>query len=206
MLGTILGAITGLGSILGGAGRGAAAERQSQNDFLQRENQMRLQQYAAQQQALAQLLGLDESATMNRAQLGIQAPSARAKQAVVGSLLARLQPARVTPPSGVRMGQLSGGLGGAIGNGGMQQAGNALLAQALQALIAKSDVPGQTNYAQRGLLQTPAMAAYKGAGKGESLLSALGLAGGVAGAVQPLLRKPGPASGTPTINLGANQF
>lgn len=190
MLGAILGAVTGLGSILGGGGKGAAAERQNQNDFIQRENQMRLQQQAAQQQALLSLLGLDERATMDRAQLGIQAPSARAKQAVIGSLLARMTPAQVTPPAGVNMAKISGGAAGALGNPQMQAAGNALSAQALQALLSKSDVPAAANYRQQGMVAPAQMAPYKSAGKGESLMSALGLGGGIAGILGGLKKKP----------------
>ena len=186
MLGKILGGITGLGSVFGGAGQGQAAERQSQNDFLQRENQMRLGQYSTQQQALLSLLGLDEKATMDRAQLGIQAPSSRTKQAVIGSLLARLQPTRIQAPAGINVGKVSGGLSGAMGGGGMRAAGNALQMQALKALLSGSDVPQAGNYTQRGMVQAPQMQGYKSAGKGESLLSALGLAGGLAGGLQQM--------------------
>ena len=180
MLGAILGAVSGLGSIFGGAGKGAAQERQSQNAFQANTHQ-------TQQQALLSLLGLDERATMDRAQLGIAAPQARAKQALLGSLLSRLNKATVTPPAGIRMGQVSGGVGDAIGGQGQKLAGLLLQAQALKALQSGSDVPGQANYAQRGMLPAPA---YKKAGGGESFLSALGLAGGLAGAGQGLVKKP----------------
>jgi hypothetical protein len=58
------GAVAGLlGSLLGGAGRGAAQERTNQNDFQQRQNQLQLGQYGTQQNALLQaLLGQDRSA------------------------------------------------------------------------------------------------------------------------------------------------
>lgn len=189
MLGAILGGAQLLGSLFGGAGKGAAAERQSQNEFLQRENQMKLGQYSTQQQALLSLLGLDESALMNRAKLGIEAPSARTKQAVLGSLLSRLQPTQVQAPAGIRVPQVSGGLRDALGGAGMRGAGNLLQLQALKALASKSDVPAPTNYAQRGMLPAPQMQGYKQAGKGESLLSMLGLAGGVAGALGGMMNR-----------------
>lgn len=208
MLGAILGAATGLGSLFGGAGRGAAAERQSQNDFIQRENQMRLSQQQAQQQALMQLLGLDERATMDRAQLGIAAPSARTKQAVIGSLLSRLQPASVQAPAGVRVGQIRGGLGDAIGGGAMRQAGNALSSQALQALLSRSDVPAVTNYAKTGLVAPAQMQGYKKAGKGESIMSAIGVGGGLASILGPLLAKKSGGGGSSSggVNLGIGAF
>lgn len=206
MLGAILGGASLLGSLFGGAGKGAAQERQAANDFAQRENQMRLGQYSTQQQALLSLLGLDERAAMDRAQLGIAAPSARAKQALVGSLLSRLQPASIQAPAGVRVGQVGGGLGAALGGGGMQQAGQLLQAQALKALASGSDVPAAANYAQRGMLPAPQVQGYKQAGKGESILSALGLAGGLAGMAAPYLKKSGPAGGTGSINYGIGAF
>ena len=187
MLGAILGAVTGLGSIFGGAGKGAAEERGNQNNY-------QAQAYDAQQRALLSLLGLDERATMDRAQLGIAAPQARTKQAVIGSLLSRLQPASVQPPAGVNMGRLSGGIGSAIGGPGMQAAGQALQMQALKALLSGSDVPAATNYAKTGMLPMPA---YKKAGKGESFMSALGLMGAGAQAAAPYLPKSQPKPNTP---------
>lgn len=205
-LGQILGAVTGLGSVFGGAGKGAAAERQSQNDFLQRENQMRLGLHNTQQQALLSLLGLDEAATMNRARLGLEAPGARTKQAVIGSLLSRLQPARIQAPAGVNVGRISGGLGDALGGPGMRAAGEALQRQALMALLSKSDVPAAANYAGRGMVAPPQMQAYRKSGKGESLLSALGLIGGLAGAAKGMLPQKMDPGGTGTINLGIGAF
>jgi hypothetical protein len=168
MLGAILGAVTGLGSLFGGAGKGAAQERQNQNQHAG-------SIYDTQQRSLLSLLGLDERATMDRAQLGIAAPQQRAKQALLGSLMQRMQKAQVQPPPGIRMGQVSGGIGDAIGGPGMKGAGLLLQLQALKALQSGSDVPAATNYAKTGMLPAPA---YKKAGKGESIMSALGLIGG----------------------------
>jgi len=210
MLGAILGGAQLLGSIFGGAGRGAAESRQAENDFLQRENMLRSNQYSTQQQALLSLLGLDENATMNRAQLGLQAPNVRAKQAVLGSLLSRLQPAQIQAPAGIRVGQISGGLGDAIGGAGMRGAGNLLQLQALKALASKSDVPAAANYASRGMLAPPQMNAYKKPGKGESLLSMLGLAGGVLGAIGGARGSgdsaPSMSNAMPTPYVGRDQY
>jgi hypothetical protein len=184
MWGQILGAVTGLGSLFGGAGKGAANERAM-------ENQSRANAYDTQQRSLLQLLGLDERATMDRAQLGIAAPQARAKQALLGSLMQRMQKANVQPPPGIRMGQVSGGIGDAIGGSGAKMAGLLMQLQALKAMQSGSDVPAATNYAQRGMLPPPQ---FKKAGKGESIMSLLGLVGGAAqagfGAKPPVTTPP----------------
>jgi hypothetical protein len=180
MWGQILGAVTGLGSLFGGAGKGAAQERYGQN-------QHAANTYDTQQRSLLSLLGLDENATMNRAQLGIQAPQQRAKQALLGSLMQRMQKAQVQPPPGIRMGQVSGGIGDAIGGSGAKMAGLLMQLQALKAMQSGSDVPAPTNYAQRGMLPPPQ---FKKAGKGESIMSLLGLGGAAAQVAAPNFKKP----------------
>jgi hypothetical protein len=170
MWGQILGAVTGLGSLFGGAGKGAAQERYGQN-------QHAANTYDTQQRSMLSLLGLDEKAAMDRAQLGIVAPQQRAKQALLGSLMQRMQKAQVQPPPGIRMGQVSGGIGDAIGGSGAKMAGLLMQLQALKAMQSGSDVPAATNYAQRGMLPPPQ---FKKAGKGESIMSLLGLGGGIA--------------------------
>lgn len=65
MWGTALGI---LGTLLGGMGRGAAQERQSQNDFQQRQNQLLLGQYNTQQNALLQALLAGDRGAVDRYQ------------------------------------------------------------------------------------------------------------------------------------------
>jgi hypothetical protein len=170
LIGGIAGAI---GSIFGKSGEKKADERAAQSNYA-------AEQARTQQQALLALLGLQERGTMDRAQLGITAPQDRARQALVGSLLSRLQPTRVTPPAGINMGQISGGLGAALGGPGAQMAGRLLQQQALQALLSGRDVPAMPNYVQQGMIQQPG---YQQPSRGEGFLSALGLGGSLLGGV-----------------------
>jgi hypothetical protein len=180
----LLPAIDAVGNIAGGAAKGAANERAM-------ENQRQANVYDTQQRSLLQALGLDERATMDRAQLGIAAPQARAKQALLGSLMQRMQKANVQPPPGIRMGQVSGGIGDAIGGSGAKMAGILMQLQALKAMQSGSDVPAATNYAQKGMLPPPE---YKKAGKGESIMSLLGLVGGGIGALGGAMQQKPPVN------------
>lgn len=182
MLGAILGGASLLGKLFGGAGEGAAKDRLAQNEFLQRENQLQASLYGTQQNALAQLLGLQERGTMDRAQLGIAAPQARMKQALLASLLQNAKPASFSGlPAGVTVPQMSGGLSPALINNLARAGGGELQRQALLALLTKSDVPAQTDYVKQGMLQAPQMARYKQPGKFESFASGAGLIGGLLG-------------------------
>ena len=171
-----------LGKLFGGASKGAATERAATNAFAQNTDQIANQQYGMAQSARSNLLGQQEAATMNRAQLGLQAPNVRAKQAILGSMLQQLQSARVTPPAGVTMGQLSGGIDPSrLLNPAARAGGADLQRQALMALLTKSDVPAPTDFVRHGTIAPPSASQYKGAGKLESILSALGLLGSAAG-------------------------
>ena len=167
-----------LAGVAAGAARGQAGERTAENNFQTNQNQLLNSQYGTQQSALAQLLALQERATMDRANMGVAAPSARMKQAILGSMIQNLQSAKITPPAGVTMGQLSGGIDPSkLLNAATRAGGGELNRQSLLALLNKSDVPEPTNYAQTGLMQAPTMGGYKGAGGLETTLSTLGLIG-----------------------------
>lgn len=191
-LAAVLGGASILGKLFSGGAKGAASERQSANDFQQRQDQLATSRYGIQQSALANLLGLQERATMDRAQMGVAAPSARLKQAILGSLLQNLQSARVSPPKGVNMAQISGGLDPSrLLNAGARAGGGELQRQALLALLTKSDVPAQTDYATQGMLQAPAAGNYQKPGGLEKALTIGGLLGSLGGAVgQMIPNKP----------------
>lgn len=199
-LGAILGGASLFGKLFGGAGKGAADARERQNEFQQRENFLKgniygtqqgaaTSQYGTEQAALVNLVQQLEKAKLDRAQLGITAPQARGKQAMLGSLLANLQPARVQAPGRIapHMGSITGGLSPSALSGTARQAGSVLERQALEAMLSKSDIPAMTDFkgeglaAKPGILPAPQMADYKQAGKFESLASILGLIGGIAG-------------------------
>jgi len=175
------------GKLFGGAAKGQQQERASQNNFRQTQNQQALSQYGIDQNARTNLSGLQENATMDRAKLGIQAPSARMKQALLGSMLQNMQSAKVTAPAGVNMGKISGGLDPSMLLSAATRAGGGELEkQALLALMTKSDVPGATDYVNSGKVAAPQMQGFQTPGRGESLLSALGLVGSAAGAINEI--------------------
>jgi hypothetical protein len=173
-----------LGKIAGGAGKGAAAERGNQNDFTQMQNQQALSKYGIDQSARQNLLGQQEQATLNRAQLGMQAPNVRMKQALLGSLIQNMQSAKITPPSGIRMGQMTGGIDpSSLLNAGARAGGGEMQRQALMALLTKSDVPAATDFVRDGTVAGPQMGGYKKPGGMETALSLIGLLGSAGGAM-----------------------
>jgi hypothetical protein len=186
-----------IGKIAGGAGKGAAAERANQNNFAQTQNQQALSQFGIQQNARNNLLGQQEQATLNRAQLGMQAPNVRMRQALLGSLIQNMQSAKITPPSGIRMGQVSGGIDpSALLNAGARQGGAEMQRQALMALLTKSDVPAATDFVRDGTVAAPQMGGYKKPGRGESILSLIGLLGSAGGSMAGM----GGGGGMPEMN------
>ncbi len=175
-----------LGKLFGGAAKGQQQERTDQNQALQQNANRETSQYGIQQAAMSNLLNQQEQGTLNRAQLGISAPSARMKQAILGSLIQNAQDAKVTPPAGVNMAQLSGGLKPSLLSAATRAGGGELEKQALMALLSKSDIPAATDFVGQGMLPAPESPEFKTAGKGETVLSLLGLLGGVGGAISEI--------------------
>lgn len=182
-----------LGKIAGGGAKGAATERAGQNDFTAQQNQQALSKYGIDQSARQNLLGQQEQATLNRAQLGMQAPNVRMKQALLGSLIQNMQSAKITPPSGIRMGQMTGGIDpSSLLNAGARAGGGEMQRQALMALLTKSDVPAATDFVKDGTVAAPTMGGYKNPGKLESALSLASLLGSAGGAIAEIgnINKP----------------
>lgn len=187
MLPAILAGASLLGPLLSKGGKGAASERFNQNDYQLRQNQQAQGAHQFDVQALLQALQQNERGTMDRAQLGISAPQARAKQALLGSLMQNMQSVKARPPAGVRMG--GGGIDLSALLSGARRAGGALNSQATTALETKSDIPAFTDATAR-LTKSPTPAGYKGAGKLESVLSGGGLLASLIGGLGSL-KKPG---------------
>lgn len=173
-----------IAAVAGKAGEGQAAERAGANNYQQTQNSQANQQYGMQQSTLANLLGLQERATMDRAQMGVQAPNARMKQAILGSLLQNAKSRTTTAPAGIRMGKVSGGLNLDAISAATRAGGGELESQALAALKSKSDIPGATDYAKTGMMAAPEMGGYKDAGALESGLSGAGLLASLMAGIQ----------------------
>jgi hypothetical protein len=186
MLGAILSGASLLGKLFGGAGKGAAAERGNQNDLISRDNMTRASLYGTQQGALSNAQALQERSTMDRARMGVSAPQQRMLQALLGSMVQNAQGAQFSGlPAGVTVPKMSGGMNPSSLINALQRAGGgAQQKQALLAALTGSDTPAATNYVGTGVMPQPQMQGYKQPGKGESLLSMLGLVGSVAGGLQ----------------------
>lgn len=172
--------------ILGRGAQGASAERQNRNNFESDRTRLDLQAQQANNSNALAANAQNEAALMNRANLGIAAPSARMKQALLGSLIQNARTTRITPPSGIRMGEVSGGFDlDALLNAAARQAGGTLQGQATAALESGSDIPAMTR-AQINPVNVNMQ--YQRPGLGETLLSGGGLLsaliGGLGSAVQ----------------------
>lgn len=170
------------GSLLGKAGGGAAKERTNRNAFAADTNQQAQRGHQFDIQALLQALQQNERGQMDRAQLGITAPQARARQSVIGSMMANGRTAKVQAPPGINVGKVSGGLDIDALLSGARGAGRELNTQANQALQSRSDIPAFTD-ARAGLTKSPMPQGYKGAGMGESLMSGGGLLASLLGGI-----------------------
>ena len=190
----LLPALMAGGQLLGKAAGGASKEREGQNNFQLQQNQLNQSAHQSNQSNLLNAMQQNEMAKLQRAKLGIEAPQARTKQALLGSLLQNARTARYTPPRGIRMGQVSGGFDlDALINALGRKAGGTLQSQAISALESGSDVPAYEDATAR-LTQAPTPGGYKKAGTLESVLSGAGLLsgllGGIGGAVSAG-RRPG---------------
>lgn len=205
-----------LGKIMGGAAKGSADNRRADNTNVLAQNQLTAQLHGQKQSAMLQALlgndraamdrfstkqhatqtalGQEEAGKLNRAELGLRAPGMRSRQALAGSMLANFQP-RSLP--GVP--QIRGGAANAI-SPTARDAGRALEAQALEALLSGSDIPASTDFAggvleapeamdfRSGILADPRMGGYKSAGALEKILGAGGLVGSILGGIDTVTK------------------
>jgi hypothetical protein len=171
-------------SLLTSAGSGASDERGTENAFAASQDRERNNIFRTQQQAALEALLAQERGTLDRAQLGITAPSARTRQSVLGSLLQNIQPVSVNVPDRVRGSLVSyeGGLSPALLNDLARQSGAELQNQAHSALVNRSDIPEPTNF-QSGLLTPPNQTPYREAGAFESGMSGAGTIGSILSAL-----------------------
>jgi len=251
-----------IGKLLGGGAKGAADERQNQNNAQAVQNQQALSQYGTQQSALLQALlakgrdaqdqyqtrqgattsalgqqsqegtsryntrqgatttalGQQSNENMQRAQLGLQAPSVRARQSVMGSLMQNLQPVSVEAQGQVRgrVPKITGGLTPEVLSPETRQHGAELSKAALMAQLSGSDVPAATNFMggvldappstdfasgvlsapeptdyTKGIIAPPKLGGFKQAGRGESILSGLSMGSGLLAELLPFLQRNG---------------
>lgn len=192
-------ALTAAGSLIGGALGRSGNQRVSENAQTNQQNSLIASIYGTRQNALMDALrsGSQErlaqgSQDLDRRQFALNAPSARARQSVRGSLLQNLQPLQLSGlPDRVssRIPTQTGGLTPAAFNSDTRALGGELTRAALMdQLRGDSFAPmTQTNF-QEGILPAPQLEALQRSGLFEQILGSLGfgasLVGGVGGAVQ----------------------
>lgn len=192
-------ALMGAAGIFGGAAKGSADQRQTENNQTQNKNQL-----------LAQLYGVNQNATMNaltagsserlqqgnqaldQRQFALNAPKARASQSVRGSILQNAQPLSLSGlPDRVssRIPTMSGGLTPAMFNSDTRALGGELTRSALiDQLKGDEFAPMERTDFSKGVLAMPQLEELKQSGLLEKILGSLGLASsvaaGIGGAVQ----------------------
>lgn len=190
--------IASLGSILGGAGKGASDSRAQQNMLQTQRDQAEVSKYGIGQNAQMQQGQLD----LQRKQFGEDAPLNRARQAALADILMNYKPTRVSV-AGIPDAQISGGTGlGAGGRAGLAEMQKQALARLLTGAKGESFQGGN-------ILQAPRATPLQNAGLLEKILGIGGLVGGVAGAVGnnlPGASGPSYAQAQPPEGLNPNLF
>lgn len=178
--------------------------------------------YNTRQGATTTALGQQSNEALQRAQLGLAAPTARARQSVMGSLMENMQPVQVeaTGRTRGRVPTITGGLTPAALGANTRQHGAELSKAALLAQLSGSDIPAATNFQggilaappatdfaggvlaapeatdyTKGIIAPPKLPGFKEAGKGESIMAGLGIGGGLLAQLLPFLNR-GPAPRT----------
>lgn len=177
LLGT-LGRVGQLGQLASGAasnlrqGRYADAALQTDRDRLAAQN------FSTQQNAVFNR----NQQELQEKQFSLNAPKTRAQQAALGDVLARIQDVNITPPAGIQMANISGGLRPSVLGPNARQAGDLLSREAVMALLDKRD----QKFSPMPLLTPPAISPTPKAGASENILGLLGTLGGVAGGINEI--------------------
>lgn len=182
-----------LGKLFGGAAKGSADQRATENNQATQKNAL-----------LAQLYGTNQNATMNALQgqsaenlaqrgqalderkFALSAPSTRANQSVRGSILQNAQPASISGLSDkIHVPTISGGLSPALFNADTRALGGEMTRKALIDQLKGDDfAPMEKTDFSGGVLPTPKLEDYQNKpGMLEKILAGLGLGGSIVGGV-----------------------
>jgi hypothetical protein len=183
-----------VGKILGGAAGGSAAERDRQNDHIDRQNTLIGQLYNTRQGATMNALQGQSSEQMghanidlNRRQFALNAPDTRMSQSVRGSILANAQPMKLEGlPDRIasRIPQITGGLTPAMFSAETRQLGSEMTRKALlDQLKGDSFDPLQKTDFAGGVLAMPDLQKHKESGLLEKIMAGIGLGSTLVGAV-----------------------
>lgn len=188
----ILAAAGAIGKVAGGLSKGRAEGRKAEADVNLQRDQLGTQQYGMQQGAMLNAANAMAGQNVTDAQMGLQAPSMRAKQALLGDALSGFE---YKPPTHARANVIDFGspykisdstreLGGLLSSGALadQKQGNSPLEKVdFMSMLMKA--PGQTPLPQSNWL--------------DSILNTAGTIGTLAGGAKEA--KDALGAGTPTV-------
>ena len=175
----ILGAISGLGGILGGGAKAAADGRMTEAQLRAIQDRTRTDQYGIGQQAQMQQGTLD----LARKNFEEDARGGRARQAMIGDLLANFKPTSISVP-GIESAQISGGL--QLGEGGKAGASEMMRQALLKQLQGDTFEGGK-------ILQAPGTQGIPQAGLLEKIGGIAGLGGAIAGGIGQFFPQSAPS-------------
>lgn len=203
--------LSNMGRVSGDAAKGVQDTRLLENQIAQGGDRNKLtrsgQQIDQTQGHDAQALqraALLEKMGMDRAQMGIDAPMARTKQAAYGDALKNVQDVNIdfqgqTGP--MSKFNVTGGIRPSMFGQNARDAGGELGRQALMALMSKSDVPAMTDVPEPSpLVEMPELSQPQGSGVLEKVLGGVGLGGSILGGIGDALKKQPPVMNSGMID------
>lgn len=176
------------GQVAAAKSAGRAEGRAQEATIAQGTDATNSRNYQTEQNANLLAAQLAAANALDRSRLGIEAPQARTKQALLGDLIANLKDVQIQGPAHLPQINISGGLRPSALGAGAQAAGKGLTAQALQALLSGSDVPAATDF-QGAVMKAPELTPTPQGGKTDTFLNYLATIGGLAQAGSGLLDK-----------------
>jgi hypothetical protein len=176
------------------------------------------------QGATSRALEAQSGEGLERAKLGMAAPSIQAKQSILGSLMKNMQPHEFqsAPRQQGHLTQVRGGMSAANLDPGTRALGGKMIEAALK--DPNANIPGATDFMggiqdwkstildqpaatdySKGLMKPPDLKGYENAGKGESGMSLASIIGGIGGELLPALLAGRGGGGKEPITL-SNQM
>jgi hypothetical protein len=170
-----------LGKLFGGGAKQSQEAREKEAALNVQRDRTTADVYGTQQDAQFK----NAQAELDRRKFALDAPTTKAHQVALGDLLANLKDVNIQAPSGIRMGNITGGLRPSVLGENSRAAGAELSRDSLQKLLdGESFDPIQ-------MLQAPTATATPQAGKAEKLFGLLGTLGGLAGGVGQIASQSG---------------
>lgn len=209
-----------VGKIAGNSAKGSADQRAVENNSAAQRNALLAQLYSIQQNATQNALTASSSEKLaqgnqdlNRREFALNAPSARGRQAVKGSIMANAQDATL---SGVpdriasRIPTINGGLRPSLFDANTRQLGSEMTRDAIMDQLAGDnfDTMTPTDF-KSGILSSPQLEEFQKSGLLEKILGGLGVGGSLLGSLEGMGRKKTDAeedlenADNPYVSMGA---